>query len=310
MATLDLVAPTPGITDPEVLASASDWESFFAPFLADGIAAGMTPSLDATGRNAVIAAGSAYVRAYIAKAASPNATAIPAASAKDRIDRLVLRLDRTASTKTTWVQPVVITGVPAASPVAPPLQATPDAQWDLPVARWTSAASGALAGLIDERPMLAGPVLALGANPAAPPGGGTPRLAFQGGRLIASMSGTAWDTLIWAALDAWHPMTLASGWTTLAGWGIPKYRIDRGLLQLAGTLKSDGASSGSGVATLPQGYYDTVERGCGVSVQSLGGPQWSGGWLGLDTSGHLTFTAQGSGAFLVLLDGITLPIGT
>lgn len=311
MASLDLVAPTPGITDPEVLDSAADWEAFFAPFMADGVVQGLVPSLDATGRNAVLSAGSAYVRAYIAKAAAPNATPIPAASAKDRIDRLVLRLDRTASTKTTWVQPVVISGVPAAAPVAPALQATPDAQWDLPLARWTSSAAGALTGLVDERPMLAGPLLSLSANPAAPPGGGSPRLAIQSGRLIASMSGTAWDTIIWAPLDLWHPMTLASGWATLPGsWGTPKYRLDRGLLQLAGVLKSDGATNGSLIATLQQGYYDSVERGCGVSVQPIAGNSWSGGWLGLDASGHLTFNATGSGPFLVLLDGITLPIGT
>lgn len=206
MATLDLAGPVPGITQ---LASAGDWESFFLPGMADGVLSGLTPTLDGSGRNAVMAAGSAFVRAYVGKAASSNSTAIPAASSQDRIDRLVLRLDRTQTTEASWVKPVVITGTPGSSPVEPALLSSPTGSWDLPIAHWTSKASGAgggLTGLVDERQMLGGPVISA-ATKALLPAPGNSRVGIaDGGTVYASSTGASWDVQLVALAD--------TGWLT------------------------------------------------------------------------------------------------
>jgi len=83
--------------------------------------------------------------------ATSVSTPIPVASAQNRIDRLVLRLNRGASTSPTVVQPVVITGTPSGSPIEPPLVQTPTGLYDIPVCSWTSTSAGALTGLVDER---------------------------------------------------------------------------------------------------------------------------------------------------------------
>ena len=78
-------------------------------------------------------------------------TPVPAASAQNRIDRLVLRLTRGASSSSTVVAPLIITGTPSASPVLPGIQQTPTGVWDLPVSHWTSTSAGAITTLVDDR---------------------------------------------------------------------------------------------------------------------------------------------------------------
>jgi hypothetical protein len=138
------------------LTSVSDWESLLTGMgLPDGIDAtaanAMAPSLDTGGRNAVIASGNVIVRGQLWRCDAPVSTPIPAASAQNRIDRLVLRLTRAASTSATVVQPVVITGTPSGSPVEPPLVQTPTGLYDIPVCSWTSTSAGAITALADER---------------------------------------------------------------------------------------------------------------------------------------------------------------
>jgi hypothetical protein len=313
MATLDLVAPTPGLTDPEVIATAADWESFFRAGLLDGVIEGMKPSLDAAGRNAVLAAGSAFVRAYIAVAETSNATPIAAPSGASRVDRLVLRLDRTQTSKTQWIVPTVIPGTPGSNPQPPALQASASAQWDLPVARWTSAASGALTGLVDERVLLGGPVMMMATQGARPPQSRPGLLIDQGaGSLLISPDGVAWST-VWQPPDAWHPLLPGgSPFSSLSGWGVPRYRLapDRSAVQFAGTLKGSGAQQLATIATLPAGYFDTVQRATGITVESTGGSAFTGSWVGLDVSGHLAITTAGTGGWLAFLDGLFIPINT
>jgi|SRR5215472_158183 len=138
------------------LSSTSDWEALFsAAGVQDGIdgsqASAMTPSLDTGGRNAVIQAGNALIRGQLWRCDAAVSTSIPAASAQNRIDRLVLRLNRVASTSPTVVQPVVITGTPSGSPSEPPLTQTPTGIYDIPISSWTSTSAGALTSLVDER---------------------------------------------------------------------------------------------------------------------------------------------------------------
>jgi hypothetical protein len=123
--------------------------------LPDGIDAtagnALAPSLDTGGRNAVVASGNIIVRGQLWRCDAPVSTPIPAASAQNRIDRLVLRLNRGASTSPTVVQPVVITGTPSGTPVEPPLVQTPAGLYDVPICSWTSTSAGAITSLVDER---------------------------------------------------------------------------------------------------------------------------------------------------------------
>lgn len=109
----------------------------------------MAPSLDTAGRNIVIAAGNAVIKGQLWRTDASVSTPIPAPSASDRLDRLALRYNRSATTSATVVQPTVITGTPGGG--LPPYQQTPTGLWDLPVCHWTSHSSGALDTLIDER---------------------------------------------------------------------------------------------------------------------------------------------------------------
>lgn len=207
--------PVPGVSAIQTVAA---WEAFFHPAFGGGVipdtGSALAPSLDASGRNVVMQPGAAIVRAFYKPVTEATYTPVPAASSQNRVDRLVLRLNRAAADAASFIAPVVIAGTPAASPQAPALTRTPSGLWDLPIARWTSASNGSLTGLVDERVTTAG----VTAMPAA---GGTPALDRPGlliqpdtGALLASTAaGAAWQT-VWAP-DGWHNGGSGSGgWAT------------------------------------------------------------------------------------------------
>jgi hypothetical protein len=140
------------------LSTTGEWEYLHSAIggesAIDGsVGSSMAPSLDTGGRNAVIADGIAVIKGQLWRCDAPVSTAIPAASAQNRIDRLVLRLTRGATTSPTVVAPTIITGTPSGSPVIPPITQTPAGIWDIPVSHWTSTSAGGLTGLIDDRRM-------------------------------------------------------------------------------------------------------------------------------------------------------------
>jgi hypothetical protein len=139
--------PYPGVSQ---LETASDWEAFFTAVQLDGVVSGLTPTINSGARTASLGAGSAYLRGYLKPVSSTTAKPVPAASGQDRVDRLVLRLDRDAATAATYIVPTVLTGL--AGTVTPPaLTRSPTGDWDLPISRWTSKSDGTLTGLVDER---------------------------------------------------------------------------------------------------------------------------------------------------------------
>lgn len=138
------------------LTSTGDWEYLLTAMGAmtgvDGsVGSAMTPSLDTGGRNAVIADGVVAIKGQLWRCDAPVNTAIPAASAQNRIDRLVLRLTRGATTSPTVVVATVITGTPSGSPVMPPIVQTTTGIWDVPISSWTSTSAGAITSLVDQR---------------------------------------------------------------------------------------------------------------------------------------------------------------
>lgn len=147
--------PAPG----NQLQTLTQFEKMFARFQWSGVdgtpgSAGMQASLDTANRAVKVNTGASTTHAIRWECDAPVSVPIPAASAQDRIDRLVLRLDRTKSTAAEYVQLVVLTGTPGAG-TPPSVTRTDDGIFDDYICRWTSAASGALSGLVDERSWMA-----------------------------------------------------------------------------------------------------------------------------------------------------------
>src|SRR5215471_7101163 len=183
------------------LSTTADWENFMSTAgIADRIdpinGGAFVSSFDVPGRNIVISAGQALIKGQLWRADAPVSTPIPAASAQNRIDRLVLRLNRGATTSPTVVQP---TG----------------GLWDLPVCSWTSASTGALSALTDERILWA-------LTPESPAGyykiqqGPNAGLFINAanGYLVAAQPGNP------NTPETYHLAPLGGGWTHVANEGV------------------------------------------------------------------------------------------
>lgn len=138
------------------LTTTGDWEALLSSLgCLDGIDASsgsaLAPSLDVPGRNIVIADGRVVIKGMLWNCDAPVSTAIPAASAQNRLDRLVLRLTRGATSSPNVILPTIITGTPSGSPVLPPITQTPTGIFDIPVCNWLSTSAGAVQSLVDER---------------------------------------------------------------------------------------------------------------------------------------------------------------
>lgn len=139
--------PYPGVSQ---ITTAAEWEGFFSAVQLDGVVSGLAPTIQSGARTASVGSGGAYLRGFFKPISSTTAKAVPAASAQDRVDRLVLRLDRDAATAATYIVPTVLTGT-AGTATPPALTRGSTGVWDLPISRWTSKSDGSLTGLVDER---------------------------------------------------------------------------------------------------------------------------------------------------------------
>lgn len=224
----DAAFPLPGTT---TVSTIGDWEDLFWPGMVSGVIPGdgneMAPSLDTSGRNVIIATGHAILRAFCKPISAPTAVPIPAASSQDRIDRLVLRLDRSQTVADNFVVPTVITGTPAANPQIPAFTRTPTGIWDLPIAYWTSAASGTRTGLVPELEFVANVICGYSTTHHTPERPGL-RIDRDTGTLWMSTNGTSWDTKVYAPEDAWRNFNpLTTGFEVNPNGGQAKYRLTR-----------------------------------------------------------------------------------
>lgn len=136
------------------LSTTADWESFMSSAgIADGVDGpnSFVPTLDTSGRNAVISAGQGLIKGQLWRADAPVSTPIPGASAQNRLDRLVLRLNRGATSSPAVIAPTIITGTPSGTPVLPPIVQTPTGLYDIPISNWLSTSAGAVSTLVDQR---------------------------------------------------------------------------------------------------------------------------------------------------------------
>jgi hypothetical protein len=257
---VDTAIPLPGVSQ---ILTITDWENVFLPAAGSGVipssGSGMAVSLDTIGRNAVINPGACVVRSFWRPVTTATGTAIPAPGTQSRIDRLVMRLDRSATLAANFVVPVVITGTPAASPHEPALVQTTDGLWDLPLASWTSAASGALTALKDERYFTAH--IHSGLSTARPSLTGPGIFIETDTGAIALWTGTLWRYIV-APPDIWNPMAGlgGSGWdASLASYQrITLGGLDGVAFKGAITTPSAGSYDGVTAATLPAPYPSLV----------------------------------------------------
>lgn len=264
MTLADNAFPLPGST--ALVTTISDWEDLFSPGLASGViprsgSGALLCTLDTIGRNAVANPGAAILRGFYKPVSAATGTPIPAPSAQARIDRLVLRLDRSATDPDLFVRPFVITGTPGTSPQEPPLVQTSDGLWDLPLGSWTSAVSGALTVLKDERYFISRILSGLSAARPSPNG---PVLFYETDTgALAVWTGSLWRYLV-APPDSWHPMAGLGG----AGWdaSLASYQritiggLDGVTFEGVITTPSSGAYDGVPAATLPAPYPSLVKN--------------------------------------------------
>lgn len=255
----DSAYPTPATA----LETMAQWESFFTGLSLSGVVPGvgsnLSPSLNSGARTVGTASGAAMVRGFYTNAPSATSHAVPAADSQNRIDRLVLRLDRTAVTAADWVKPEIITGTPSSSPAVPSLTQSDAGDWDLPLCRWTSKSDGTLTGLVDERYVISPSVLVYHSSQKPQPD--PPDSCF----------GVEWDTSrpMWfnKTTATWSPLIDDTGWvafSTQGYWaadGANPLRVRRigSVVHMRGVVNRTNTTlpasdDDSGVATLPAGF--------------------------------------------------------
>jgi hypothetical protein len=238
--------PSPFLT----LTTDADWESFTnGAGNGDGVvmspSTSLAPSLDTGGRNAVMAAGTAIIKGKLWSCDAPVSTAVPVASAQNRIDRLVLQLNRSAGTAAAFVQPVVVTGTPSGTPTIPALTQGSSGVWQLPISHWTSTSAGGLTSLVDER-IDVGKTMLSGLAANMPTWLIRPTLYFQTdtGDLYI-WYGSSWNFLSQAPSASQSMPAMTSGWNI---GGLAKYKLNGdGDLQVSfRNLHSNGTQTNDG----------------------------------------------------------------
>ena len=255
------------------------WEAYWVAGLggASGVMADkageLAPSINSGARTVSVATGAAFVRGfYIANPTTTYTASVPAASAADRVDRLVLRLDRTASTAANWLKPVIIQGT-SGSLTPPAVQSSETGSWDLTIARWTTKADGTLTGLVDERYLGAGQFLEF--KSTARPPASPPRQGYESdtGKPLYS-NGSTWS--YYDSDTGWLPLTLTNSFWKEAVDCV--YRIRNGVVyiradvQRQGTALSKSDPDGSPLFTMPTqarpsiNQFDTCSFSGGVGT--------------------------------------------
>ena len=132
--------------------NADDYSDNLAVVISSGVLRSANDDLKVTanGLNLSVSAGRAWIKGHYYK--NDSTYALPAISAPtggSRIDRVILRFDKTITVRSITIQ--YLTGTAATSPVAPALTRN-DNIYDLCLAEITIAANASSVGVIDKRP--------------------------------------------------------------------------------------------------------------------------------------------------------------
>jgi len=229
------------------LTTMAQWEVFFAGLggasgVIPAVGSSFTGSLNAGTRSAVLASGAALIRGFYVSAETATSTAISAASTQNRIDRLVLRLDRSAG------------GAASSSPQLPALTRSLTGTWDLPICHWTSGSTGALTGLTDDRYLLGALPLAFMSTSrplATIPGIG---IETDTGRILVA-DGTNWDLV--SEDTGWVNVPLLGNWA-VGGFTPQVRRINQICYYRGSVLRTTNAlgtsNTDNNLGALPAGF--------------------------------------------------------
>lgn len=266
-------------TSSSTLSTMTQWEAFWVGGLggAAGVIAGtgseLIPSINSSARSVSLGSGAALVRGFYSNNPSTYTATVPTQSAGDRVDRMVLRLDRTAMTAPNWIKPTIIQGTSGSSS-PPAVQSGSTGSWDLLICRWTTKADGTLTGLVDERSKLGGSFVAFTSTgrPAASP----PRLGWETdtSRLLLA-DGTSWSAVF--TDSDWFDVPVTGHWQ--AGSYAPQVRRRDQVICLRGsvtrtvdTLQSTVVNSQIAALTsdfFPQGTHNFTTLTSAVSPARL-----------------------------------------
>lgn len=265
--------PLPGVTQ---ITDVGGWEGFFSATQESGVIFGLEPSLNSGARTVSVAIGSAFIRGFYKPNSGTLATGVPGASAQNRVDRLVCRLNRSATLAADFIKFVILQGTSGSTtPPALTQVLTTTGIWEQPICRWTSASNGTLSGLVDERHSPWG-WFTSGARTAGlvPPYPARVAVELDTGR-------------VWRGDNAaWHLLTEDTGWVSLplngpnaSAWSlntICRTRRVNGVVQVRIAVKRWDSSplpisdtDGSVPIILPTGFAPTVtEYGSGIQGRS------------------------------------------
>jgi len=298
---LDNAFPS-GTTPPTQLSTATQWEAYFvagmggATGVAQGVGSGFAGSLNSGTRSAVVSSGAAVVRGFYVHGGSSVSTAIPAASGQNRIDRLVLRLDRTASAAGNWILPFVIEGTPGSNPQLPALAVSPTGSWDTPICHWTSGSNGSLSALVDDRVFMGQQTLAFPSTSRPPASMIGLGIETDTGRILQS-DGTAWSVVI--DDTGWVTVPLLGHWAV--GGFTPQVRRINNVCYFRGSVVRTtdvlpASNTDNNVAAMPAGFI----------------PAGTHNWSAMTSAtAYLRLQLQqGSGAVAVVDQSATVGIGS
>jgi hypothetical protein len=194
------------------LTTIADWEKFFAVSGAwDGIDGTTSFAPTISGGNINISAGQCFIKGQLWDSTVQISTPLLAHPATNpRIDVLVIRFNRVATTSPTVIQPFIIQGTEAASPAVPPIvqNPPPNGVWDIPVARWQTSVAGVVSGLTDIRQFSGKSMILMFST--ARPSPVQPRLGLE----IDTGNVMRWDGSVWqSAIPATPPKAQTWHWT-------------------------------------------------------------------------------------------------
>lgn len=267
------MAETSGPFDGTDLAEA-DWELMLAHAIngVTGTPGGSQLFASATGtRGVAITAGSALVRGHWYKSdATVTVTSGSNGASASRIDRAVLRLNRSANT----IVQAVIAGTAGSG--LPPTPADGGTTTEIPIWRWTIAPSAtSVTSITDERPWLGSLVVpCTSTNRPFSAGNGQIGREMDTGRLIV-WTGSAWQNVV----DDTGWVTLSINGAQAAAWSantVCRARKINGVVHIRVALKrwstsglSTSDSDGSIPLIVPAQFRPTVtEFGSGSQVRS------------------------------------------
>jgi hypothetical protein len=246
--------------------NADDYSKYFRQFLSDGVykkdaISNLGVTASGTNMTVSVGVGTAFVQGYMYENdAALTLTHDAAEATLDRIDRIVLRLDKTAENR--YVRLFVKKGTAASSPVAPSLQQDSFIH-EIAIAQVRITAGKSFieqTQVTDERAYVV---------------------------MLESMYAKKQQ-------EAWINAVLQNGWKNTAGFATAQYMKDElGFVHIKGVVDSGTTTAGTVILTLPAGYRPKEKNI--FSVPTYSGTSDTHGRIDVWSDGTVAIYTGGSG---------------